>query len=70
MSDRSKIRRDSENHYPTYQQIKDVEDGKHTTRFGGYTKDRSYYEGGHGENLTKEEKESSGRAFRKHRGDD
>lgn len=70
MSDKSKIRKDRDTHYPTYQQIKDVEDGKHTTRFGGYTKDSRYYEGGHGENLTDEEKRNSGRSFKKNRGDD
>lgn len=69
MSDKSKIRKDRDTGYPSYQQITDVEDGKHTTRFGGYSKSGNYYEGGHGENLSKEEKERSGSSFRKSRKD-
>ena len=65
MPDKSKIRRDDSTGYPKYDRYTDYEDGKHTHEWGAYTKDGKYYEGGHGENISKESKEESGRIFRK-----
>lgn len=69
MSDKSKIRNDKDTGYPEYQKITDVGEGKHYTQFGGYSKKGDYYEGGHGENLSKDDKQNAGRELRKHRGD-
>ncbi len=69
MPSESKIRRDNNTGYPKYDQFTEYEDGKHDHRFGGYTKNGTYYEGYHGENTDNDTKKDSGKLFRKSRGD-
>lgn len=65
-----KHRSDSNSGYPKYDEIDTVDEDDHVHRWGGYSRsDGRYYEGGHGEDVSKEEKEEGGRIFRKERGD-
>lgn len=68
MSNQSKIRRDKETGYPEYKKIEDVGES-HVHTYRGYTKSGKYYEGGHGENVTAEEKSNRGIILKKERGD-
>ena len=69
MSDESKIRRDKDTGYPKYDKFKDY-DKNHTHEWGGYSRSNGkYYEGGHGENISKGSKSDAGREFKKNRGD-
>lgn len=63
-------KKDDETEYSSYHEYDNFNKEKHTHRFGGYTKDGRYYEGGHGENVTDDEKKNAGRILRKARGDD
>lgn len=71
MSWKFKLSRDEDTGYPEYDKYEFEKGGKHTHQFGAYSRSEGkYYEGGHGEETTEEEKKESGRIFRKERGDD
>lgn len=66
MSEKSKLSHDENTGMPKYDKYEFFEGGKHTHQYGGYSRSSGqYYEGGHCENVTKEEKQETGRSYRK-----
>ena len=65
-----KSRNDNDSGYPKYDAYDNADRDKHSHRFGGYTRDGRYYEGGRGENMDEDEKRETGRILRKYRDDD
>ena len=64
-----KLRRDNNAGYPKYDKFEDHGKG-HTHQWGGYSRSKGdYYEGGHGENISKESKREAGESFKRQRGD-